>query len=120
MNIDELAKNFFEIRDQAHLWHLQTTSFAEHKALGGFYDLWLDSADTFIETYSGKYARPVGGFTASVVPYSEGAPLPYIKRVSSFMTSESVRSIAPDTDLQNILDELTAIANRTAYLLTLK
>ena len=65
-------------------------------------------------------ARPVGGFTASVVPYSEGAPLPYIKRVSSFMTSESVRSIAPDTDLQNILDELTAIANRTAYLLTLK
>jgi hypothetical protein len=120
MNIDELLKNFFEIRDQAHVWHLQTMSYAEHKALGKFYDEWLETADTFIETYSGKYARPVGGFTASVVPYSEGAPLPYIKRVSSFMTSENVRSIAPDTDLQNILDELTAIANRTAYLLTLK
>ena len=92
----------------------------QHKALGEFYDSWLDSVDSFIETYAGKYARPVGGFTGSVVPYQEGASLTYIKRVSSFMTSESVRSIAPDTDLQNILDELTAIANHTAYLLTLK
>jgi hypothetical protein len=120
MTIDELVKNFFEIRNQTHLWHLQTFSFAEHKALGEFYDSWLDSVDTFIETYAGKYSRPVGGFTCSAVPYSEGASLVYIKRVSTFMTSESVRSIAPDTDLQNILDELTAIANHTAYLLTLK
>ena len=120
MNIDEFVKNALEIRNQTHLWHWQTQSYAEHKALGMFYDQWLDLTDTFLETYIGRYARPVGGFSDSVVPYSDGAPLVYLKKVSAFWASDTVRSIAPDTDLQNILDEMTALAQKTCYLLTLK
>ncbi len=120
MNIDEFVKTSLEIRNQTHLWHWQTSSYAEHKALGKFYDGWLDLTDTFLEAYIGRYARPVGGFTDSVVPYSEGAPLVYLKKVAAFWASDTVRSIAPDTDLQNILDEMTALAQTTCYLLTLK
>jgi hypothetical protein len=81
---------------------------------------WLELTDTFLEAYIGRYARPVGGFSDSVIPYSEGAPLVYLKKVSAFWASDTVRSIAPDTDLQNILDEMTALAQTTCYLLTLK
>ena len=120
MTINELIKTLLEVRNQTHLWHWQTQSFAEHSALGAFYDTWLDLTDKFVETYSGKYGRPSGGFNSMVMGYAEGAPLAYLTRIAALMESEAVRSIAPDTDLQNILDELTAEAQKTCYLLTLK
>lgn len=120
MSIDELVKNFLEIRNQAHLWHWQTEGYAEHKALNEFYDGWLDLADDFVETYAGKYGRPKMGTSCATMPYSDGCALPYMNKVADFMLSEAVRSIAPDSDLQNILDEMTSLAKHTAYLLTLK
>lgn len=119
MTIDEFVKNAFEIRNQTHLWHLQTRLDPEHRALGEFYDSWLDLTDSFIETFAGKYERPNGGFSCQTLPYSVGASYPYMLKVASFMQSSDLRSIAQDSDLQNILDEMTALANHTAYRLTL-
>ena len=36
----------FHSRDTMHIAHLQTTSFAEHKALNGYYNGILDLTDT--------------------------------------------------------------------------
>ena len=41
---DFLAR-LFHSRDVAHLVHLNTTSFAQHKALNGYYDSILDLAN---------------------------------------------------------------------------
>lgn len=120
MTIAELLKYFFAVRTQVHLWHFQTEKYAEHKALGSFYAEWLDLTDDFIETYSGKYGRPVGGMQFNVIPYAEDASLKYMRGVADFMLSKEVRSISSDNDLQNILDEMTALAKHTAYMLTLK
>lgn len=120
MNIETLLHFFFETRNQTHLWHFQTTSFAEHEALGSFYPAWIDLTDKFIETYAGKYARPEGGMRCDALPYQEGLPYQYMVRAAAYLASEEIRSIATDTDLQNILDELQGLARQAAYQLTLK
>lgn len=120
MTIDQFINEAFAIRNQVHLWHIQTKGYAEHKALGEFYDGWLDLVDSFIETYAGKYERPTGGLSCTAIPYREDLSISYIRNVANWMQSSDLRSIAPDSDLQNILDELTSLANHTAYLLTLK
>lgn len=119
MTINEFVKNAFEIRNQAHLWHWMTRLDPEHRALGEFYDSWLELTDTFIETFAGKYQRPDLGFACQALPYTVGDSLNYMQKVAVFMQSTEVRSIAPDSDLQNILDEMTSLANHTAYRLTL-
>jgi hypothetical protein len=42
-------------RDVTHSAHLNTRSFAKHKALGKFYPEIIDLADKFAEMYQGKY-----------------------------------------------------------------
>lgn len=120
MKIEELLKYFFSVRTQTHLWHLQTGFRSEHDALKEFYPKWIEIADKFTESYSGKYGRPVGGMTFNVIPYEEGASLKYMRGVAEFMLSREVRSISPDSDLQNILDEMTSLAKHTSNMLTLK
>ena len=45
-------------RDQAHIFHWQTTgpgSFAAHMALGGYYDAIPDMVDALVEAHQGKH-----------------------------------------------------------------
>lgn len=42
-------------RDMAHRAHLSTTSYAEHMALGGFYEGIIPLVDAFAEAYQGRY-----------------------------------------------------------------
>lgn len=116
----EVLNKFFEARDVIHLAHLNTTSFAEHKALGKFYEGWTELMDDFIETYQGRYTRVVGevkiGFTTEV------DVLDYLKFLRGFMGVDAPTIIAPalDTDLANILADMLGLINHTLYLLTLK
>ena len=45
----------FLARDVTHSVHLNTRSYAKHKALGGFYDKVVDLADDFAEAYQGRH-----------------------------------------------------------------
>jgi len=42
-------------RNQAHIYHLQTNSFAAHKALQEYYEEIVDLVDGLVESYQGKY-----------------------------------------------------------------
>jgi hypothetical protein len=42
-------------RDLAHREHLKTKSYAQHKALGKFYNDIVDNADAIAEAYQGQY-----------------------------------------------------------------
>ena len=54
-DIKNLVAKLFESRQVAHNVHLQTKSYAQHKALNGFYENILYFTDTFVETYQGQY-----------------------------------------------------------------
>ena len=120
MTIEELTRVLLEIGMQAKHYHWQTESFAEHEALGKFYDEWNDLADQFIEVYAGTYGRPKGGIETRCQGYAAGQMVTFMQNVIALIDSNNTRSIAPDTALQNILDELSALARKTAYLLTMK
>jgi hypothetical protein len=102
----------FQSRDTMHIAHLQTTSFAEHKALNGYYDGILELTDKFTETYFGRFKR-----VEIVIPESKNMDaISHLKEMQSTVDSE--RTNYP-SELQNIMDEMLGLINNTLYLLTL-
>ena len=102
----------FHSRDVMHIAHLQTTSFAEHKALNGYYDGILDLTDNFSEVYFGRFKR-----VEIVIPEAKNMDaITHLKEMQSTIDTE--RNNYP-SELQNILDEILALINKTLYLLTL-
>lgn len=102
----------FHSRDAMHIAHLQTTSFAEHKALNGYYDNILDLTDKFSEVYFGRFKR-----VEIVIPEAKNMDaISHLKEMQSIVDSE--RNNYP-SEIQNIMDEILALINKTLYLLTL-
>ena len=118
-NIEVLNK-MLEARDCMHLVHWNTTSYAEHKALGKFYDGWLDLVDSFVETYSGRYGRIAGEVNIKVD--SDYNAVEYLTELRHFVQMDAPTIFAPtlDADLSNILADMLCLVNHTLYLLTLK
>jgi hypothetical protein len=52
--IEELIARVFKTRNQAHLMHWKTKSYAEHQALGSFYDDIIDTLDKLVEACQGS------------------------------------------------------------------
>jgi len=102
----------FQSRDMMHIAHLQTTSFAEHKALNGYYDGILDLTDKFSEVYFGRFKR-----VEIVIPEAKiMSSAEHLKEMQQTIDSE--RNNYP-SEIQNIMDEMLALINKTLYLLTL-
>ena len=119
MTPQKVQSKLFEVRDQIHLLHLNTKSYATHKALNKFYDAWLELADKFIETYQGKYGN-IGGYFE--IEINAGAnPTIYLTNLMLFLNVE-IKNILDDTDsdLDNIIADMKQLTNQTLYLLTLK
>lgn len=114
----EVLSSMLSVRDFVHCKHLATSSFAEHKALGEFYDQWLDLVDDFMETWQGKYGRVIGGFTITINPNQ--TCIEYLEGVRNLIL-EDYESVLPgeDEDLENILADMLGLVNKTLYLLTL-
>ena len=119
MNHDAM-KNFLSVlmcgQVCLRLIHWDTTSYAEHKAIGKLYDGLADLTDTLAETYMGIYGR-FGNIPCSHTDLQDGVS--YVAEMADYI--QSMRTELPnDTQLQNIVDEIAATVDRTNYLLTLK
>ena len=53
--IARLIALLFLSRETAHRAHLETTSYAQHVALGSFYDEIIENADSIAEAYQGRH-----------------------------------------------------------------
>lgn len=51
--IEELVKKVFATRDAAHLRHWKTKSYAEHVAIGDFYEGIVEKIDAIVELHQG-------------------------------------------------------------------
>ena len=112
MTPSKFIGTLFQSRDMMHLAHLQTTSFAEHKALNGYYDGILELTDTFTETYFGRFKR-----VDIVIPEAKNMDsVTHLKEMQKTIDTE--RNSYP-SEIQNIMDEMLSLINKTLYLLTL-
>lgn len=53
--IEDLITRVFATRNAAHLEHWRTKSFAQHMALGDFYDSIIDNIDSIVEAHQGVF-----------------------------------------------------------------
>jgi len=112
MTCGKFIGTLFQSRDMMHIAHLQTTSFAEHKALNMYYDEILDLTDKFTEAYFGFAKR-----TEIIIPESKVMDsTTHMKEMRAMLDTE--RNNYP-SELQNIIDEMLGLVDKVLYLLTL-
>jgi len=111
-NPNKFISRLFEVRDNAHIEHLKTRSFAAHSALNGLYDDILDQADSFIESYQGKH----GLVTIDIVKTTYTDFVNYLTDFAKYV--EKSRSMFEDEYLKNQVDEITKTCYSTIYKLT--
>ena len=101
-------------RTQAHVFHLQITSFAEHKALKKYYDEIVDLIDGFVESYQGKYGIINNYVSFSLMNYTNKQQvIQYFEALC--MTVNTLRQDITDSYLDNQVDEMVALINSTLY-----
>jgi hypothetical protein len=106
----------FSSREQAHILHLQTKSYAAHKALQGYYEGIVPLIDKFAETFQGKYGL-IKGYS-SVEKFHEGDTeiQPYFSELEQWV--EELGPMLPqDVDLQNAYADILELIHSTNYLL---
>ena len=112
MTIGELILRCFHARTTAHVLHLQTRSYAAHKALNDFYDGVIDLADSLAEVYQGAH----GLIKFPETPYepeSDGTELLDALHGAVDEFRETLRD--EDSHLTNICDEIKALCDSTSY-----
>lgn len=100
-------------RNQAHIYHLQTQSFAAHMALQGYYEGIVDLIDGLVESYQGKYGILRGYRMEGSIKEDDNA-IVYFEGLSKFV--ESIRAtVTQDSYIQNQIDEVVDLIESTKY-----
>lgn len=108
----EFIATLMHARTNAHLLHLKTKSYAQHMALGSFYESIGELVDSFAENYQGIYGVIEDYPSDYSGPKADPAiELGYLDR---FLTRQREK-IPQDTNLQNIVDEIATLIQSTIY-----
>ena len=94
-----------------HFMHLQTKSFAQHMALGEYYDAIVELANKWAEAYQGCYDI-ITNYPKDFHLASE--PVKYLTQIKDFV--DDIRKDLPsESQLQNIVDEIADQIDSTLY-----
>lgn len=112
--IGRLIALLFLSREYAHRAHLRTTSYAQHMALGSFYEDIVGIADSIAEAYQGRHG------IIDKIPMldvdTSGEPVAVLTKHLQML--EKMRYTAvdkSDTAIQNLIDEAVAEYLSTLY-----
>jgi DNA-binding ferritin-like protein len=114
VKVADFVGMFFLARDVTHSVHLNTRSYAKHKALQKFYENIIDLADNFAEAYQGRNGM-IGAITlqsskktANVTEFLEDQ-LEDIEKYRYDICDKT------DSALQNLIDEIITLYLSTLY-----
>ena len=127
IKIDEFVSYTMSFLNNIQVFHWQTQSYAEHQALGEYYESLTDLNDKFVESWQGNQNTRL--------KFSEG---PY--SLQNYFSKEETKNLINDfknqvtqisgyvselnesnsfDDIENILEEISEVNSRTLYLLSL-
>ena len=110
----EMVCNILHSRNQAHVFHLQTQSFAEHKALNDYYDGVVALFDGIVESYQGKYGIIKTYKTFKIEQYKNcKKTISYFDRLLDDI--DNLRESVEDSYIQNQIDTVQELINSTLY-----
>ena len=113
-NFTQLVSKILHSRNQVHIFHLQTKSYAEHIALNEFYDGVLGLFDGLIESYQGKHGIISNYKCEGFENYKSGEQVVnYLKTLDGDI--ESLRKSIKESFLQNQIDTIQELINSTLY-----
>jgi len=99
---------------QVHIFHLQTKSYSEHKALQGYYEGIDVLVDGIIESYQGKYDVVNGYNSIKTEEYKSSEQIiKYFKALDSIV--EKNRKSVKESFLQNQIDTVQELIYSTLY-----
>lgn len=102
-------------RTQAHIFHLQTPSFAAHKALNDYYDEIVGVTDNLVESYQGKYGIITGYGNIALQEYQSCEAIIVFFETLCMYVEKSRQLICQDSYIQNQIDEIVALIKSTIY-----
>ena len=110
----DMICNILHSRNQAHVFHLQTKSFAEHKALNDYYDGVVGLFDGIVESYQGKYGIIKNFKTFKIEQYKNSKKtISYFERLLDIIDEN--RDSVEDSYIQNQIDTVQELINSTLY-----
>jgi hypothetical protein len=119
-SIVEIVSYFNNAKQQAIVWHQQTDSFSEHKALEEFYDEIVGLLDELSESYAGIYGRLSPYEVDDLMDWtSTDDTIKYYRGCYDWLQVER-KSAPQDSFIQNQLDEITQLLGQTLYRLSLR
>lgn len=113
--LGQFISTLFASRTQAHIFHLQTNSFAAHKALNEYYDGIIDLADSIAESVQGQYGIITGYSNIDLLEGNDcNEVIKYFTALNMYV--ERARQTMPqDSYIQNQIDEVVALISSTIY-----
>ena len=107
--VPQLVAELLESVTIIHKFHLKSKSYAEHIALGTFYDEVSALADSIYETSSWEN----NSIDIPAPTLNDSTPINYLIKIATFV--EQSRLVAPYSDLQNQMDEVKTLIFSTLY-----
>ena len=118
LTLESIAGKLTHFHEQLHLLHWQTTSYAEHQALGSLYDYVHDFKDGVIEKLMGYLGKRPQAY--KIEPLSAATPMAVVENLCMFASDLKAYGEANKFhDISNLADALSGEAAKTKYLLTL-
>jgi len=113
-SFSEMIATLLHSQTQVHIFHLQTTSYAEHKALQGYYEGIDGLADGLVESYQGKNDLIKNYKTFKMADYkSKEQLITYFKGLNDSI--EKNRKSVKESYLQNQIDTVQELIFSTLY-----
>lgn len=115
--MSRLVNDLIKSQEQAHVFHLETTSYAQHIALQGYYTKIPDLIDRFVETYHATH-KSIGSYKGSGRLMTDPKKIkPYFKALASRVKKYRIPKSEPWLD--QIRVEVLELIMNTIYRLNL-
>jgi len=110
--IEELINRVFWTRNLCHVTHWGTESYAQHMALGSFYEDIIGALDSIVEAYQGRYAK--------VKPYVEDNQVPddliaHLEEEADWIATNRCTIARDCATIENMIDTLAGTYLATLY-----
>lgn len=118
LTLESIAAKLTYFHEQLHLLHWQTSSYAQHMALGGLYDYVHDFKDGVVEKLMGYTGKRPGLY--KIDPLTNCSAQECVVNLMSFASDlKKYGETNNFHDICNLADALSGEAAKTKYLLTL-
>jgi hypothetical protein len=114
LGFKNMVSTLLHSQTQVHIFHLQTKSYSEHKALQGYYEGIDELVDGLIESYQGKYDIIKNYDSVKTDNYvSSEQVINYFKSLDTMI--DKARKSVKESFIQNQIDTVQELIFSTIY-----